>query len=101
MQKTFIIFAVILLSSSALAQLEMREYQTITDDPSNAARTESTVPGEAICNLAISYLQNGERNAAYEQLKTLEKINSGLAALLRDAIWSKFVVDASKIKPED
>jgi tetratricopeptide (TPR) repeat protein len=56
---------------------------------------------EGICNLAISYLQNGERDAAYEQLKRLEKVDSALAELLRTTIWSKYVVDASKVKAEN
>ena len=41
MQKTFIIFAVIILSSSAAAQLKLREYQTISENPANAAPTET------------------------------------------------------------
>jgi tetratricopeptide (TPR) repeat protein len=53
--------------------------------------------GEAICNLALSNLSEGNREAAYRQLKTLEKIDFKLAGQLRSAIWGKYVVDASKV----
>lgn len=57
--------------------------------------------GAAICNLAISNLEEGNRDAAYKQLKTLEKIDVKLAAQLRDVIWGKYIIDASKIKEKD
>jgi tetratricopeptide (TPR) repeat protein len=57
--------------------------------------------GEGICNLALVYLQNGDREAAYAQLKTLEKVDFKLAGQLRDAIWGKYVIDASKVKTKN
>jgi tetratricopeptide (TPR) repeat protein len=57
--------------------------------------------GEAICNLALTNLEEGNRDAAYRQLKTLEKIDFKLAEQLRGVIWGKYVVDASKVKERD
>ena len=57
--------------------------------------------GEGICNLALVYLQNGDREAAYSQLKTLEKVDVKLAAQLRDVMWSKYVVNASKVRTKN
>ena len=56
---------------------------------------------EAICNLAIIHLEEGNRDAAYEQLKTLEKVDFKLAGQLRNVIWGKFVVDASQVKSKN
>jgi len=57
--------------------------------------------GEALCNLALSNLEEGNREAAYQQLKTLEKVNFRLAGQLRDVLWGKYVVDASQVKEKD
>jgi tetratricopeptide (TPR) repeat protein len=52
--------------------------------------------GEAICNLALNYLEKGNRNAAYQQLRLLEKIDLPLADELRKVMWSKYTVNVSK-----
>jgi Flp pilus assembly protein TadD len=52
--------------------------------------------GEAICNLALNYLEKGNRDAAYQQLRSLEKIDLALADELRKVMWSKYTVNVSK-----
>lgn len=51
-----------------------------------------------IYNLALSYLDRGDRDAAQQQLKSLESIDFSMAAQLRKEIWKKFVVDVSEVK---
>lgn len=49
----------------------------------------------AVYNLAISFLSKSDRASAQKQLNVLEKIDSKFAAMLRDAIWQKYVINVS------
>ncbi|HEY8559178.1 MAG TPA: tetratricopeptide repeat protein [Pyrinomonadaceae bacterium] len=55
---------------------------------------------EALCNLALRNLEDGNRDAAYRQLKALEKTDSRLAGQLRDVMWGKYVINASTFKED-
>ena len=52
----------------------------------------------AIYNLALSFLERGDRQAAQQQLKSLENVDFALAEQLRKELWRKYVVDASEVK---
>ena len=49
-------------------------------------------------NLAFFYLNHGNRMAAYDQLKEIEKLDTPAAEKLRDALQEKFVVKVSENK---
>ena len=49
----------------------------------------------AVFNLAVSFIEKGNREAVYRQLAILDKIDAQLAAKLKENLWRKFVTTAS------